>query len=219
MGMDEASDEGKKKCDGKAEPGDIEYVDGDVAKAMAHPLRVQILAALNKRVMSPSGFSRTYDQKVQNVSYHFRVLQKYGLIEEVETRPVRGSTEHFYRATKRVLFDGKAWEDIPPSLKKEVSGQAVTDFLEAVAAAMLAETFDSSDERMAVWLQRRLDNQGWEEAVAAERELVRKMEDIYKGSKLRLAEAGEPEGGLLGTFGVFLFESPPPERPEDQEEK
>ena len=76
---------------------------------------------------------------------------------------------------------------------------------------MLGETFDSSDDRMAVWLQKRLDEQGWEEAVAAERELVHKMEDIYKGSRVRLAEAGEPEGGMCGTFGVFLFESPPPE--------
>jgi DNA-binding transcriptional ArsR family regulator len=213
-----ADDDEKKKCQRRAEPGEIEYVDGDVAKAMAHPLRVQVLAALNKRVMSPSGFSRTYDEKLQNVSYHFRVLQKYSLIEEVGTRPVRGSTEHFYRATKRVLFDGKAWEDIPPSLKKEVSGRAVSDFLEAITAAMLAETFDSSDERMAVWLQRRLDDQGWEEAVAAERELVSRMEDIYKGSKLRLAEAGDPEGGMLGTFGVFLFESPPAEQPKRKEE-
>jgi DNA-binding transcriptional ArsR family regulator len=213
-----SGDEGKKKCRGDSDPDDIEYVDGDMAKAMAHPVRVQIIAALNKRVMSPSGFSRKYDMKLQNVSYHFRVLREYSLIEEVETRPVRGSTEHFYRAVKRVLFDGKAWEDLPPSVKKGVSGGILSDFLEAVAIAMLGETFDSSDERMAVWLQRRLDEQGWEEAVAAERELVHKMEGIYRGSRVRLAEAGEPEGGMWGTFGVFLFESPPPEleRPEDR---
>lgn len=84
---------------------------------------------------------------------------------------------------------------------------------------MASETFDSSDERMAVWLQRRLDPRGWEEAVEAQRELVHTMEGIYKHSKLRLLEAGEPEGGLLGTFGVFLFESPPPDAqgPEDEE--
>jgi DNA-binding transcriptional ArsR family regulator len=216
-----SDDEGKRKGRGDSDPEDIEYVDGDMAKAMAHPVRVQIIAALNKRVMSPSGFSRRYDMKLQNVSYHFRVLKDYNLIEEVETRPVRGSTEHFYRAVKRVLFDGKAWEDLPPSVKKGVSGGILSDFLEAVTIAMLGETFDSSDERMAVWLQKRLDQQGWEEAAAAERELVLRMEDIYKGSRLRLAEAGEPEGGMLGTFGVFLFESPPPEpeRPEREAEE
>src|SRR5215218_819427 len=212
-----AADKGKKKCNGEAEPGEIEYVDGDMARAMAHPLRVQILGVLNKRVMSASAFARTYDEKLQNTSYHFRILKEHGLIEEVGSRQVRGSTEHFYQAVRRVLFDGKAWDELPPSVKAQVSGRILSDFLEAVAAAMESETFDSSDERMAVWLQQRLDEQGWVEAVAAQRELVHAMERIYKGSKLRLAEAGEPDGGLLGTFGVFLFESPPtdPERPED----
>jgi DNA-binding transcriptional ArsR family regulator len=188
--------------------GEVEYVDGDVAKAMAHPLRVQILAALNKRVMSPSLFAKAYDEKLQNASYHFRVLKKFKLIEEVKTRPARGSVEHFYRATKRVLFDGKAWDDLPLSLKKGVSGRIVSDFLEATAAAMAGETFDSSDERVAVWMQRRLDLQGWAEAVEAHWALIHRMEEIYKGSSLRLAEAGEPEGGLVGTYGQFLFESP-----------
>lgn len=219
MSQPTEDEDGQDKCRGASEPGEIEYVDGDMAKAMAHPMRVQILAALNKRTLSPSAYSKTYDEKLSTVSYHFRVLQKYGLIEEVETRQVRGSTEHFYRAIKRVLFDGKAWEDLPPSVKKGVSGGILSDFLEAVAIAMLGETFDSSDERMAVWVQRRLDEQGWKEAVEAQRELVHTMEGIYKGSRVRLAEAGEPDGGLLGTFGVFLFESPPPKEDEGKDEE
>jgi len=203
------SGEGNKRCKAKAEPGEIEYVDGNMARAMAHPMRVQILGILNKRVMSPSGFARTYDLKLSNTSYHFRRLNELGLIEEVDSRQVRGSTEHFYAAVKRVLFDGRAWDELPPSVKAQVSARILSDFLEVVAAAMKEETFDSSDERMAVWVQERLDEQGWVEAVAIERELVHKMESVYKGSRLRLLEAGEPEGGMLGTFGVFLFESPP----------
>lgn len=203
-------DEGRESCQHR-EPGEVEYVDGDVAKAMAHPLRVQIVATLNKRTMSPSEFARCFDQKLQNTSYHFRTLQKYGCIEEVESRHVRGAVEHFYRATKRVLFDGKAWDDLPPSLKKRVSGRIFSDFLEAVAAAMAGETFDSRDERVNVWVQRRLDEQGWAEAVEAHWTLIHTMEDVYKRSGLRLAEVGEPDGGILGTYGQFLFEAPPPE--------
>jgi hypothetical protein len=54
--MDEPrDDEGKeqKPCE-DCEPGEVEYVDEEMAKALAHPLRIAILAALNKRVMSPS---------------------------------------------------------------------------------------------------------------------------------------------------------------------
>jgi DNA-binding transcriptional ArsR family regulator len=217
VAVDDSVEEGKGKPRKECKPGEVEYVDEEMAKALAHPLRIAILAALNKRVMSPSGFAKRFDEKLGNVSYHFRVLQKYGLIEEVETQPVRGAVEHFYRAVKRVLFDGKAWDTLPPSLKTRVSAQTFEDFLEAVAVAMEADTFDSSDERMAVWVQKPLDPQGWQEAVAIERELVSRMEDIFKGSAVRLAEAGEEEGGMIGTYGVFLFESPPPQAESDRE--
>jgi DNA-binding transcriptional ArsR family regulator len=198
-----------------------DYVDERVARALAHPMRMQILAELNKRAMSPSQFAKKYDKKVPNVSYHFRALQKLDCIEEVEIRPVRGAIEHFYKATRRALFDGKSWDELPPSLKEEASGQTMTDFLTAVALAMGAGTFDGRDERMLVWMQQRIDKKAWNEAVKAQRELVRDLTRIYKNGKLRLREAGEPEGGMLGTFGVFLFESPPaqPEGAGDEDEE
>jgi hypothetical protein len=180
-------------------------------------MRVQILGVLNKRVMSPSQFAKEYDEKLSNTSYHFRALQKLGCIEEVDTRQVRGAVEHFFRATKRVLFDGKSWDGLPQSLRAGVSGQAVSDFLAAVALSMEAEVFDARTERMLVWVQKRLDLQGWEEAVEAHRDLVRSMLTIYKDAALRLSEAGEPDGGMLGTYGIFLFESPPQPEPEGEE--
>jgi len=200
------------------ERGEIEYVDGEVAKAMAHPLRVQIVAMLNQRVMSATMLAKEIDHPLQNVAYHFRVLREKGLIEEVDSRAVRGSVEHFYRATKRVLFDGKAWEDLPQSMKAKVSGRMFTDFLEVVSAAMLGETFDSSDERVNVWLQGRLDDQGWGEAVKAHWVLIHAMEDIFKGARLRLLEAGEPEGGTFSAYGQYFFEAPPPASGETEDE-
>jgi DNA-binding transcriptional ArsR family regulator len=218
---------GKRKGGGRGNPGeecgrgDIEYVDGDVAKAMAHPLRVQIVAMLNQRVMSATMVAKQIDEPLQNVAYHFRVLREKGLIEEVDSRAVRGSVEHFYRATKRVLFDGKAWDDLPQSMKARVSSRMFSDFLEVVAAAMLGETFDSSDERVNVWLQGRLDEQGWEEAVKAHWVLIHAMEGIFKGASLRLLEAGEPEGGNFSAYGQYFFEAPPPppKEPEDEDEE
>jgi DNA-binding transcriptional ArsR family regulator len=210
--MGKRGDNRKRRAAGEeCERGDIEYVDGDVAKAMAHPLRVQIVAMLNQRVMSATMIAKQIDEALQNVAYHMRVLRAKGLIEEVSSRPVRGSTEHFYRATKRVLFDGKAWEELPLSMKAKVSSRIFSDFLEAVAGAMRGETFDSSDERVNVWLQGRLDQQGWYEAVKAHWVLIHAMEDIFKSARLRLLEAGEPEGGLLAAYGQFFFEAPPPE--------
>lgn len=221
MGGEPTDGEGQEDEPSKGrEPGEVEYVDGEVAKAMAHPMRVSILAALNKRVISPSQYARETGDKVNTVSYHFRTLTEYGLIEEVGSRPVRGATEHFFAATKRVLFDGKAWDSLPPSLKKEVSAQAFGDFLDAVALAMGGETFDTRNDRVNVWLQGRLDEKGWKEAVKAHWVLIHGMEGIFKRARLRLLEAGDPEGGFLGTYGLFLFESPPlPDANEDEDEE
>lgn len=218
MGKRRGDKHGKKPgkdCD----RGEIEYVDGEVAKAMAHPLRIQIVAMLNQRVMSATMVSKEVDEPLQNVAYHFRILREKGLIEEVETRPARGSVEHFYLATKRVLFDGKAWDDLPQSMKAKVSSRMFSDFLEVVSASMLGETFDSSDERVNVWRQGRLDGQGWEEAVAAHWTLIHAMEDIFKGARLRLLEAGEPDGGTFSAYGQYFFEAPPPAPPKDEDEE
>ena len=77
---------------------DVEQI---VAKAFAHPLRVQILIILNERVASPNLLAQELDQSLNLVAYHVRVLEKYDCIELVDTKQRRGATEHFYRATRR----------------------------------------------------------------------------------------------------------------------
>lgn len=48
---------------------------------------------------SPRELSSTLSESLSNVSYHVRVLADCGVVELVRTRAVRGSTQHFYRAT------------------------------------------------------------------------------------------------------------------------
>ena len=76
-------------------------VDSRLAKALAHPLRVQLLAALNEGVASPNELSKKLDEPLTNVSYHVRMLHDLGCIELVETEPRRGALEHYYRAIVR----------------------------------------------------------------------------------------------------------------------
>lgn len=198
--------------------GTPDYVNGDLARAMAHPMRVQILAELNQRVMSPSEFSERFEQKLSNVSYHFRQLEELDCIECIETRPARGAMEHFYRATKRALFDGKPWERLPESIRAKVSGQIISDFLCATAKAMLAETVDARKDRHLTWTETRLDAKGWKEATRAYRDFLNRMVIISREANGRLY--GSDEVGLMAVYALFLFESPmlEPEEDRDQEE-
>jgi hypothetical protein len=82
--------------------------------AIGHPLRVQILAAAESDVVSPSDVAVMLGEPLGVVAYHFRVLHTVGLIELVSTERRRGSIQSFYRAT------GHGWEDLAATLRTMV---------------------------------------------------------------------------------------------------
>lgn len=71
--------------------------DQDLARAFAHPLRIQILQILGNGPSSPKRISESLEEPLSNVSYHVRVLSKCNCIQLVDTRPARGAVEHIYR--------------------------------------------------------------------------------------------------------------------------
>jgi hypothetical protein len=72
-----------------------------LARANTHPLRVSILEVLSMdggRTLSPSDLSYELRAPLSNINYHTTELYRSGLLSLVRTQPVRGATEHFYRA-------------------------------------------------------------------------------------------------------------------------
>lgn len=72
-----------------------------LARAHTHPLRVSILEVLSidgGRTMSPADLAKELQVGLNGLNYHVLELAKKGLIDLVDTRQVRGATEHFYRA-------------------------------------------------------------------------------------------------------------------------
>jgi DNA-binding transcriptional ArsR family regulator len=68
--------------------------------AIGHPTRRRILREMNGGPpASPRELSERIDDSLSNISYHFRVLADSGALKLVSTRPVRGSTQHFYGVT------------------------------------------------------------------------------------------------------------------------
>jgi DNA-binding transcriptional ArsR family regulator len=187
-------------------PWEPDYIDDELARAIGHPTRAQILAEANERVMSPSQFAKRHELDVSQVAYHFRQLEKYECLEIVAEVPVRGSTEHFYKATRRTLFDGKAWDNLPETIKNKISGRTVTDLLEAISEAMLEETFDERDDRALAWDKVLLDERGWTEIESAFREAIFKTLKAASDAELRLADSGEQ--GVLASWAFLFFKSP-----------
>jgi DNA-binding transcriptional ArsR family regulator len=73
--------------------------DNDLLVALRHPLRREILREMGaEEAISPREIAGSLGQPLSNVSYHVRVLAECSAIALVDTKPVRGSMQHFYRA-------------------------------------------------------------------------------------------------------------------------
>lgn len=176
-------------------------------KALGHPVRVQIAAELNRpdRVTSPSKFAEKFGLSVSHVSYHFTKLKKYGCIEITDERPVRGSTEHFYKASKRILFHSDEWSGMPEIFKNGIAARALADFLNVSREAIEAGTFAARDDSQFNWLTIRVDELGWVKAVNIIADALETLLALEKECEPRIEAGAE---AFNATFGLGGFESP-----------
>lgn len=198
-------------------------MDGVLAKGLAHPLRAEILAFLNdqQKIASPAEMERAGlgrdgqagdpgKKKLSNISYHVRVLADLGLVREVNSRQVRGSTEHFYEANARMLLDIEEWSKLPKKAKTDVSVKALEETLNRAAKAISAGTFDSFDERAVINLPLTLDAEGFVQ-------LADDMTEFMELCEQRQNEALQRVGGNMSRLfhastSLLLYESPPPKK-------
>jgi DNA-binding transcriptional ArsR family regulator len=77
---------------------DDRIVNEHLMRAVAHPLRVEILVALSgKDELSPTQISKRLGRQLDSVSYHVNVLRECGAVELVKTQRRRGGLEHSFR--------------------------------------------------------------------------------------------------------------------------
>jgi DNA-binding transcriptional ArsR family regulator len=183
-------------------------VDQRLVKALAHPLRVEILGILNERMASPNELSKELDEGLSQVSYHVKVLKDFECIEMVKTEPRRGAVEHYYRATARAFLGDKEWQRLPDSVKPGVSTSVVRLILNDVIGAMQDGTFDARDDRHISWTPVVVDLQGWQESVDLVNETLDRALAIQDASAKRMAKSGEE--GIPATLVLMNFESHQP---------
>ena len=78
--------------------------DQELVRALSHPVRLEILQALQGRIASPAELSQEIDRRPAIVSYHANTLVSCGCIELVHSRGRRGAIENFFAVTPRALF-------------------------------------------------------------------------------------------------------------------
>ena len=134
-----------------------------MAKALAHPLRVQLLTALNEGVASPNELAKRLNEPLTNVSYHVRMLHDLGCIELVETEPRRGALEHYYRAIVRPFFADRDWKKLPKNTRGSISDTVLGLVWDDTADAIKSGIFDERENRHLSRSVLCMDEKGWED--------------------------------------------------------
>jgi DNA-binding transcriptional ArsR family regulator len=178
--------------------------DPRLVKALAHPLRVQILNTLEDRVASPSDLATELGAPLGNVSYHVRTLADLGLVKLVKRRTRRGAVEHYYQARGRAQVSNRAWAQVPGVVKRSMVAVALDGVFDQAGAAAVDGGFDREDSdlsRESVTL----DAEGWAELSKAVGRLHDDLARIQERSATRL-EAAPDTGAVQTGLVTMMFE-------------
>ncbi len=186
-------------------------VDSRLAKALAHPLRVQLLAALNEGVASPNELAKKLDEPLTNVSYHVRMLHDLGTIELVETEPRRGALEHYYRAVVRPFFGERDWKRLPKNARGSISDAVLQLVWDDAAEAIKSGLFDEREDRHLSRSVLAVDAQGWDELHDLLADTLDRAMQIQADSSSRAAK----DGGETSSVNLVMMTHPTPSSAKD----
>lgn len=175
-------------------------------RALAHPIRVEILDALDSLpVTSPKELSDLLSRPLDSVSYHCKRLWEADCIEEVEKVPRRGVYEHYYRSKPRSTFGHQRWRSVPRSLRGTVTARALEDFMRRAVAALRAGTIDGRDATVLSWMPVAVDERGLTQITKAFGDVQAEVEKISSDSRRRLYR--HPDNTIQLIVGLAAFEA------------
>lgn len=177
--------------------------DAALGAIVAHPVRCRLLTIFAERVASPNEIAQRLNMPVGDVSYHVRTLKDAGVIELVDERPVRGSTEHFYRAVMKPLLSDDDYERMSIEERVNVARHAfqytAADASVACETGKLGERHDHHVSRVPF----AIDEKGWKELGEVYRDALVRVLEIQSDASVRLSETGErPIRGIA--FSTFF---------------
>jgi DNA-binding transcriptional ArsR family regulator len=189
--------------------GDSKTGESRIFKALAHPMRMRLLAVLSEREASPVELAAELDERLSNVAYHVRTLETLGCVELVRTTQRRGALEHHYRATTRPWLTEAQWSRLPAASRRSISASRLSEIWTDAMAALASDTFDSRTDRHLSWTNLVLDDQAWRELAAILAETLDRALELQAEAAARLQEerAGEPVDAKLV---LMHYEAAPP---------
>lgn len=191
-----------KKKDKKQNPKELS-LNQRLIKALAHPLRVKLLAYLNDREWSPNELSEELNEGLSQVSYHIKVLKDLEMIEMVRTEPRRGAVEHYYRAVERAYIPRWMAKLIPKSGNEIIGSDILKAIEEDLVASVESGKFYEREDTHASYTPVTLDGIGCEEADEVAIRAIAEILEI-QGKSINRRAKGEGDGECIPVSAGFL---------------
>jgi DNA-binding transcriptional ArsR family regulator len=182
-----------------------DITDPSVAKALAHPLRTRILAALEDRTASPSELADELGAPLGVISYHVRRLHALRFLKLVRRVPRRGAVEHYYTAVAGPRITSSAWGSTPTIVKQATISAALAEIGARVNAAAEAGGFELSDSHLSR-SPVTVDDQGWKELAGELDSFLARVGKIEAASRKRLTHSDHLDE-QRATVVLMLFNS------------
>ncbi len=196
----------KGRTKGKSKISSQRGVNQNLVKALAHELRVEILAILTERMASPNDLAKELNEGQSQVSYHVKVLKDYNCIELVKTEPRRGAVEHYYRATSRAFLTDRDWHQLPDSVRTGMSADLFQMIMDDVVASLEDGTFDERKDRHMSWTPMFVDEKGWDDVRGILEKSLKDVMAVQAECVKRTARSGEE--GFNVSVAMLGYEVP-----------
>jgi DNA-binding transcriptional ArsR family regulator len=189
-----------------------EIDDPRLVKALAHPLRIRIMAILERRSATPKEMAELLDVPLENISYHVRTLRDFGYIKLERKRVVRGTVEHRYGMAARPRITAKVWEQLPAIVREALDAASLEQIWDVVSRAAAQDKMSRPESHMARRVAR-LDEQGFAEISQVVTEAIDRFVEIERESAERLRKHKSAE--VPTVLVAMLFDAPDDTAPAD----
>ena len=175
--------------------------------ALSHPLRAELLRKLVELdLASPSELARQLNADLGKVAHHIKRLVELECAELVETSPVRGALEHFYRATELHVIDELEWQELDSMIAEDILcgnvQKIMDDFVESMKAGVVGSDPNCHVTRTTLVL----DAEGVREGMQHFETCRLEMNEIQRRSSERATGAAKPS--IPVTAALFFFKLP-----------
>ena len=183
-----------------------EAIDQRLVRALAHPLRIQILEVLTERVASPNLLADELDSGLSHVAYHTRALDRCGCLELSRHRTASRRHRAFLQGDpRRLRRRPRMAQGATLDPRRGIRGYPA-NLPRQGDRSPGGGTLDGRDDTVFRWMPLFLDEEGWKEVVAILEEATNLALAAHLRSQDRLTESGG-RGGFSSVIGMACFET------------